>query len=296
MTDIGETSGMDKLSAAQLGSSANLSSAFGRARLRTWQILHVEGEALLLAKIVNATLVILIFLNLLAITADTMPRLTTRYGHILWRFEVFTIIIFSIEYLLRVWCCTVDPRYRHPVRGRLRFVLTPLAIIDLLSILPFYLPGHAVEYVPLRLLRIIRFVRILKLGHYSESLQLVGMVLRDKKADLASAVLLATVCLVISATLLHAAEAHVQPEQFGTLPDCMWWAVITMTTVGYGDVYPKTAVGKVLGGFVAFIGIGMFALPAGILGAGFLEARHKREQEQKSSKVRCPNCGHQFDR
>jgi len=287
---------MGTLPTAPPDSPAKSSSAFSRARLHTWQILHMEGKTLLLGKIVNATLVILIFLNLFAITADTMPRLAARYGHILWRFEAFTIIVFSVEYLLRVWCCTVDPRYRHPVRGRLRYSLTPLAIIDLLSILPFYLPGHAVEYVPLRLLRIVRFVRILKLGHYSESLQLVGIVLRDKKADLASAVLLATICLVISATLLHAAEAHVQPEQFGTLPDCMWWAVITMTTVGYGDVYPKTAVGKLLGGFVAFIGIGMFALPAGILGAGFLEARHKRDQELRRAEVRCPNCGHRFDR
>jgi voltage-gated potassium channel len=169
--------------------------------------------------------------------------------------------------------------------------LTPLAIVDLLAILPFYLPSIGVDLLPLRLFRLMRLIRILKLGRYSESLQLMGRVIRNKKGDLVSTAILAFVLLLIAATLLHGIEADIQPEQFGTLPDCMWWAVITMTTVGYGDVYPKTPAGKVLGAIVAFVGIAMFALPAGILGAGYLEARSNKGKSGNNAELQCPHCG-----
>jgi voltage-gated potassium channel len=264
-------------------------------KLKIWRVLQGDSSAGKLGWIVNLGLVLLIMSNVLAVIVDTVPSISSQYGGFLGKFEVFSIAIFTIEYLVRLWASTSDIRFRNPVLGRIRYALTPLAVIDFLSIFPFYLPSLGIDLLPLRLFRLIRLVRILKLGRYSESLQLVGHVLRARKGDLASTALVAVVLLLISATLLHTVEGPSQPEQFGSIPDCMWWAAVTMTTVGYGDVYPKTPIGKFLGGLVAFIGIGMFALPAGILGAGYLEARAKKSETGANPEGRCPYCGRSLD-
>ena len=133
-------------------------------------------------------------------------------------------------------------------------------------------------------------MRLLKLGRYSDALQRLGRVVYRKRFDLASTAVIAVFLLIVAAALLHAAEGGDQPERFGSLPDAMWWAVVTMTTVGYGDVYPVTPLGRILGSFVAFLGIGLFALPTGILGAGYLEESNRRKSEAAGSE-RCPHCG-----
>ncbi len=260
-------------------------------RDRLWQVLQGHEEGRKFGRIVNLSLMALIALNVIAVVADTIPWISRKYGTSLSRFELLSVGLFSIEYLLRLWSSSSDPRFQHPFVGRFKYTLTPLAVVDFLSIFPFYFPWLGVDLLPLRLFRLLRLVRILKLGRYSESLQLVGRVLRARKGDLASTGIVAIVLLLIAATLLHSVEATTQPDQFGTLPDCMWWAVVTMTTVGYGDVYPKTPIGKILGAFVAFIGIGMFALPAGILGAGFLEERMRKGKGKNVEELRCPHCG-----
>jgi len=238
----------------------------------------------------NVALGTLIFLNIAGIAAETVPWMTGRFGAMLTAVEYLSVAVFSAEYVLRLWTCVEDPRYGHWASGRVRYALGPMMLIDLAAIAPFYLPWMGVNLLGLRAFRLLRLLRLLKLGRYSEALRTMGRVLRRKRFELASTALLAIVLLVVAASLLHAAEGAVQPDRFGTIPDSMWWAVVTMTTVGYGDVYPVTALGRFLGSIVAFLGIGLFALPTGILGAGFLEETNRKTKARLNQR-NCPHCG-----
>lgn len=208
--------------------------------------------------------------------------------------EHVSVAAFAVEYLLRLWTSVENPKCRGAILGRVRYALSPMALIDLIAIAPFFVPWIGTDLLTLRAFRLIRLLRLLKFGRYSEALQLMGRVLARKRGELGSTVVIAGFLLIVAATLLHAAEAEMQPNRFGTLPDSMWWAVVTMTTVGYGDVYPMTGLGKFLGSIVAFMGIGLFALPTGILGAGFLEEAARRNREKNGGK-KCPHCGEGID-
>lgn len=235
-------------------------------------------------------IVTLIVLNVLAVMLDTVESFARTYGNYLWAFEVASLLVFSVEYALRLWSCTASRDFAGGVQGRLRFALTPLAMVDLLAILPFYLPFVAsFDLVVLRALRLFRFVRLFKLGRYSESVRTLGNVLRAKKEDLAITLGGVGVLAVTASTLMYFVEHDAQPEKFSSIPASMWWAVVTLTTVGYGDVYPVTPLGEMLAGLIAFLGIGLFALPAGILGSGFLEEALK----SRTPKV-CPHCGNKI--
>lgn len=243
---------------------------------------------------VNVGLGAVICLSIADATFETIAPVASRLGGVLQGVEYGCLALFSVEYLLRLWACVEIPRYARPVLGRLRYALTPMALVDLLAVVPSYLPSLGLNLLTLRAFRLLRLLRLLKLGRYSDALQLMGRVVRSKRGELASTAVLAAFLLIIAAALLHAAEGAAQPERFGTMPDSMWWAVVTMTTVGYGDVYPQTPTGKVLGSIVAFLGVGLFALPTGILGAGFLEeaGRKRRPTDDQSA---CPNCGHRLE-
>ena len=181
---------------------------------------------------------------------------------------------------MRLWSVTADPRYAKPISGRLRFALTPMALVDLLAVLPFWLPLNIKEFY------VFRAVRVAKLGRYSRSVQMLGRVLKSKRAELASTLFLLVLLLLLSSTLMFYAEKDEQGDVFTSIPQAMWWGVATLTTVGYGDVYPVTPLGKMLGSVIAVLGIGMFALPAGFLGAGCVE-----ELERQRNKKSCPHCG-----
>jgi voltage-gated potassium channel len=165
-----------------------------------------------------------------------------------------------------------------------------MALIDLVAILPFYLPFARMDLRSMRVVRVMRIFRLAKLGRYSESLQTLQRVFKAKKEQLADTVFILLVLLVMASSLMYFAENHVQPDKFSSIPAAMWWAVSTLTTVGYGDVYPFTTAGKIIASVIAVLGIGMFALPTGILGAGFVE-----EREQRKRHLRCPHCGKEFD-
>lgn len=194
--------------------------------------------------------------------------------------------IFTLEYVLRIWSCTSEPRYSHPVLGRLRFAFTPLLIIDFLALLPFYLPLLGLE--DLRTLRALRLLAwAARLGRYFEGIRTLGTVLQSKVLELLTVVLVLAVMLVLASAMMYYAEHTAQPEDFASIPEAMWWSIITLTTVGYGDVSPVTPLGKAMAGIIAVMGIGMFALPAGILGSGFLAEIQRRN---RASRV-CPHCG-----
>jgi voltage-gated potassium channel len=234
----------------------------------------------------------LIILNVLAVIIATVEPVATRiHGALLW-FEVFSIVVFSLEYLLRVWCCTVEEQYAHPVLGRLKYAFTPMALVDLFAVLPFYAPFLIrVDLRFLRALRLLRLTRLLKLGRYSESLKTVTRVVRSKKEQLSVAVFVVAILLVVASSAMYYLEHDAQPKVFSSIPAAMWWGVVTLTTVGYGDIYPVTTLGKVIGAMIALLGVGLFALPAGILASGFAAELRVHPEEKRI----CPHCGSAID-
>jgi voltage-gated potassium channel len=203
-------------------------------------------------------------------------------------FEVVSVFIFTVEYILRLWTCVEQDAFSTPLKGRIKFMFTPLAVVDLLAILPFYLPMFiTLDLRFLRILRLFRIFRLLKMARYLEHFSLMAAVVRRKKEELIITLFMAFMLLILSASLIYYAEREAQPQAFSSIPRAMWWSVNTLTTVGYGDVYPVTAAGRLLGGVIALLGIGVFALPAGILGSGFVEELQKK----KARELRCPHCG-----
>lgn len=241
-----------------------------------------------LARFVSVSLIALILLNVLAVMAESVESVRMEYGAWLMGFEWASVAVFSLEYLLRLWSCTSSPRFKPPIAGRIRYIFTPLAIIDLLAILPALLMWTGVDLRVLRILRLTRMLRLAKLGRYSKALQLMGEVARQKREELMLSLMLMLMMLVVASSLIYLVENEQQPEVFSSIPASMWWGITTLTTVGYGDAYPVTVLGKLLGAAIAVMGIGLFALPAGIIASAFVELRGQREAARTAV---CPHCG-----
>lgn len=254
-------------------------------------LLAVSADGDLRSRAVDLGILGLIFLNVVALTLETVAPIHAMHPAAFTWFERISLIIFTIEYGLRLWSCTADARFRGPVLGRLRFVFTPLAIIDLLAILPLFLPLVGLDLRFMRIVRLLRFFRLAKLFRYSRALRLLGRVVLGKREELASIFIVLVTLLVIAASLMYFVEHDDQPEKFSSIPQTMWWGVITLTTVGYGDYYPVTGAGKFIAACIAVLGIGMFALPAGLLGAGFVDELQGRDGGERH----CPNCGHKLE-
>ncbi len=222
-------------------------------------------------------MVTLILANVLAFTAETVPSVQAVYGPLLELFNVISIAIFTVEYFLRLWVCTEHPplRHRYSLKARLSFALSPAMLIDLAVILPFYLGWLA--GIDLRVLRVLRLLRFLKLVRFSPALSTLSNVLYTERRALMGALIIMFGLTVLAATAIRFAEGPAQPEDFGTIPDAMWWALSTLTTVGYGDITPITPLGRIIGGIVMLFGLGMFALPIGIIATGFSQEIHRRE-------------------
>lgn len=237
---------------------------------------HFEDRT---SKLVNLSLILLISLNVIAIFLETVGPIYQRYERWFWYFEIFSVAIFTVEYFARVWS-SIDLDEAHdssPVWGRIRYMLTPIALVDLIAILPFYLS----LYLPLdlRFLRVLRLLRLFKLTRYSPALGALLDVIQQEAEALLAAIVVLLMMLVISAGGIYLLENELQPATFGSMPKSMWWAIVTLTTVGYGDVVPITILGKMFAGFIGLIGIGMIALPAAILASGFAENIRNRKQE-----------------
>jgi voltage-gated potassium channel len=255
-------------------------------RKRTWEIVEVAKSGDKASRIFDISILTLIFLNVVAVIIGSVSSIQERWGAFLTVFEIISIIVFTIEYLARLWSCTVDPQFGGFIRGRIRHALQVMSIVDLLAILPFYLPILGIDLRSLRVLRLLRIVRVAKVGRYYSSLNLIKQVFQSKKEELVLTSALMGLLLIVSSSLLYYCENAVQPDAFSSIPATMWWAVATLTTVGYGDMYPVTPMGKFCASVVSILGIGMFALPTSILGAGFVEAIQKNKRQQV-----CPHCG-----
>lgn len=258
-------------------------------RVRIWEIVEVARAS----RLFDLLILSLIFLNAVAVIVGSVPDIQKHWSVWLDRFEVFSVAVFTVEYLARLWSCTAQPEYKHPVLGRLKMATTPMCIIDLLSILPFYLPFFGFDLRSLRVLRLLRIFRLAKAGRYYKSLTMLREVIVEKRAELLLTSTLMVLLLVISSSLLYFCEHAAQPKVFSSIPATMWWSVATLTTIGYGDMYPVTLAGKLITSLIAILGIGMFALPTGILGAGFVEAMEKSRADHSAN---CPHCGKPIER
>jgi voltage-gated potassium channel len=239
-----------------------------------------------LSRLVNSLLIILISLNVIAVSLETVNTIYEKYNVLFYNFEIFSITIFSIEYILRVWAITSENRYKHPFTGRIKFVFTFNAIIDLLAILPFYLPMFiGVDLRFIRVLRLLRLVRILKISRYMHATTMISNVFKSKKEELAISLMLIVFLMIVVSSIMFYVEHDAQPDKFSSIPSTMWWSVATLTTVGYGDLFPITVLGKTLASVISILGIGMVALPAGILASGFSE-----ELKKNNNKPHCPHC------
>ena len=265
-----------------------LLTAYRNAQCTTYRLLTV-GQGGQVANAVDAFIAGLIVANVVAVALGTVDPVFARYRGLLYRFNVVSVVVFTVEYVLRVWSATAADGYSHPVFGRLRYMVRPECIVDLLAIAPFYvgLTLFGGDGRLLRGFRLIRFFRLAKLVRYTDSITRFERVLRHKTDDLVVALGGTTLLVVCSSSLMYFVEHDAQPDAFSSIPAAVWWGVVTLTTVGYGDVYPVTPLGKLLGGVVAVLGTGLVALPASILASGFIH------DDAKPS--RCPHCDKKLD-
>jgi voltage-gated potassium channel len=261
-----------------------------KVKNHVYDVLVKTADNALVDRVVAVILMLLILINAVAVVLESVDELYRVYGTLFKSLELVSVIIFTIEYLLRLWVAPMNPRFAKPVTGRIRYIFTPMAIIDLLAILPAFLPLlFPFDMRFLRFLRVFRLFRLFKMHRYVESLNSLGYVVRSKREELVIIIIMIAMLLLFSASLMYVVEAEVQPDKFPDIPSAMWWGVATLTTVGYGDVFPITPLGKILAGFIAFLGIGIFALPTGILASGFAEEIRKRRL--KNETCACPHCG-----
>ena len=238
---------------------------------------HARGEFGL--SFTNKTLVLFIIVASALAILETEPMLSGENADFFRAAELFFGVVFSIEYLLRLWIAPDNPqwaKYRFP---RLRYAFSVAAIIDFLAIVPTLASlGPGGGSVLLRFFRILRILRLAKLGRMSHALQDLGEAVHERRHELLLTIGIASFVLLVASTLMYWAEADAQPDKFGSIPRAMWWCIITLTTVGYGDAYPITVQGKMLSGLVAIAGIGLIAMPTGILAAAFSDVVQRRRE------------------
>ena len=244
------------------------------ARRRIFELLELTPFDTKAGKILNWGLLALILANVTMVIIESVDWIYADYS--LWfdTFETFSVAVFTIEYLARLWCSVEARPDEPPLRTRLLFNVQPMSLVDIAAIAPFYIA--MVVGIDLRFLRVLRLLRIFKLTRYSSALSVLLDVLREESSSFAAGLFIMIVLLVIAASGAYLAEHQAQPDGFGTIPDAMWWAVATLTTVGYGDVTPVTVMGKVFGALVTLIGVGMAALPAGISASGMTDQLRRR--------------------
>jgi voltage-gated potassium channel len=258
-------------------------------------LLHPELGESKADKFINIFIISLIVLNVVAVMLETIEPLHRKYQPFFDNFDAISVYIFTVEYLLRVWSCTHDPRYKGSIKGRLKYILTPGALIDLMAFLPFYIHAIAgIDLRTLRILRLIRFFRLFRLTAYTRSAQMIFNVFKSRMNELLLSLILVLFLIIIASCFLYFAEHnHIEnKDKFSSIPATLWWAVVKLTTPGYGDMYPMTTIGKIMAGVIMLTGVAFFALPAGIITAGFLE---EIKFIRKIKGHNCPHCGKSLD-
>jgi voltage-gated potassium channel len=246
-------------------------------RRRVYQVLEQGPIGDRVSTVVDRFLVVLIVINLVAVALQSIPQYEARYATIFALIEFFSLVIFTVEYGLRLWSAVEHGPHQHLAarRARLKYALSPAGIIDLIAVLPFWfamiLPGD------LRFVLVFRMVRFFKFARYSPAMRSLLDVLYNERRALFGCLVIALGSALVAASLMHLAEGHVQPAKLGTIPDSFWWAIVTIGTIGYGDVVPVTALGKLIATGTIFAGLVMMALPVGIIATAFAEQIQRRD-------------------
>jgi voltage-gated potassium channel len=263
------------------GRLRSLSDANTTLRKRVFRLLEPSRDGNDASWYLGAFLVAVILVNIIAVVIESIDPVDNLYGGAFRLLEAFSVAVFTLEYLARLWVSveTVEAQPRSAAAAWWRYVMSPMAIIDLLSVAPFFLAGFGIiGQGDARLLRVLRLLRLFKLTRYADSMALLGEVLQENAKNFATAFGVLMIAMILAASAMYLIEREVQPEAFGSIPAAMWWAFATLTTVGYGDVTPVTAVGKLFGAGITVVSIGIVALPAGLLASSF-SARLRQKSE-----------------
>ncbi len=232
----------------------------------------------------NRAIAALILLSVVAAILESEPTITAGREWLTRAVELVFGALFAIEYAVRLWASAEDERFGTGIRGRLRYAATPAAIFDLIALSPVLLGLAGGEAYIIRLVRLIRVLRLARLGRFSAAVRSLLEAVSERRYELLMSAVVALILLVVSSTLLYLVEGAGQPDAFGSIPRAMWWSIATLTTVGYGDVYPVTPFGKMLAGLTALTGIGIIAMPTGILAAAFSDALQRRRRTVDGSR------------
>ena len=245
---------------------------------RVMEILNTGNNEDAASRACDIFLSILIMLNLVAVCLESVESINQQYHGALVAFEWFSVSIFLVEYILRIWSIAADNRQaaKTATGRRASYIFSFTGLIDLAAILPSILP-LIMGGVDLRWLRVLRLVRLLKISHYSSALEDLFSAVYEERRSFAAALYLMAIALFLSSSMMYLAEYEVQPENFRSIPKTMWWSLITLTTVGYGDVSPITPLGQVIGAFTALMGVCTVALLTGIVASAFSSQMARRE-------------------
>ena len=246
-------------------------------RRRLWQLLEERPSTDRRALLIDQFLLWLIVINVIAVILESVPSLSVSYQALFLYINLISVAVFTVEYVIRAWASVEREPGASSLATRLRYMRTPMAIIDLAAILPFYL--GSILGIDLRVLRTLRLLRILKLSRYFSGIQTLTHVLLAEARPMGAALFVMLVLMILASSGIYWAEHLAQPEAFRSIPASMWWTMVTLTTVGYGDVVPITPAGRLLGVVIMLLGIGMVALPAGMLASRFSEELHKRRDD-----------------
>lgn len=287
-----------------------------------YNLIREDDENKLSGTIFDTLIVLFILLNVVFIVLDTF-HFGEVYQRVSYVVEIISVVVFTAEYALRLWTAPYIRPDQRPALARLRWAFSFMALVDLISILPFYLPFiFPMGLAALRSLRILRLLRLLKINRYTAGFTMIAYVFKKKARLLLSSIVVIFMLMFIAAVIMYNVESERQPDKFVNAFSALWWALSTVTTIGYGDLYPITPLGQLLGGVIAFLGIGLVAMPTGIISAGFIEAaklsdekgieaveeaieepnelHHSPEEADHSleggdEKKYCPYCGHRLD-
>lgn len=254
-----------------------LTQSIRRFRLFVYNILQNDEHDTWFSRYLDYFLIFLIMTNVAAVIAESVDSWYYPYQDYFIGFENFSIIVFSIEYLLRLWSVAEEKPDNTTWRQRWQWLKSPSALVDLIAIVPAFL--NFFVSIDLRFLRILRLFRILKLTRYFASMRILLVVISKEKGSFQAVIFILIIMIVTASSGIYLVENHAQPDEFESIPKAMWWAVVTLTTVGYGDVTPITNAGKILGAIITILGVGLAALPAGILATGLANELAQRREE-----------------
>lgn len=257
-----------------------------------FEIIQPDDGSSVASRVFDKGITLLILLSVVVVFAVTFD-LSIPVRRTLGLLEVVASVVFTVEYLARIW--TADLLYPKcgSIVSRIRYVVSPMALIDLLAVLPFWLPMLMPgELLGMRAIRLVRLLRIVKLNRYFDAMSSIAAVLREKKRELLGSLFFVFLLMLISSLLIYSVEHDAQPQAFRNAFSGFWWAVATLTTVGYGDIYPITTIGRILGGLIALLGVAAVAIPTGIISSGLMERMgSEKDTVEDEPYSYCPRCG-----